>query len=651
MLAFTAIPLASTPPVEQLHPYTSVVVQNGSILLQTHNSQPIARLEECGQHVLRQLTMQSGIDVQYHCTVMGARGGKSRAKKTPPPSVELSAVLYGPESLSQDLADYLEECGLYLQDPRACDRNVVYINPQALAELEGVPLWTQEMRAVHDHETEIFQAPANVLADLENDEELVETIDPCALATPLFKHQRQALTFMHRRERGWAFYGPHYDIWQACSTANSAYGFTNTVSDEVVSEPPAQFRGGILADDMGLGKSLTCIALIASDKDSIDLTSPRKQSLVVVRAPLLETWETQLRRHVRPDALSWRRHHGRDKIKIAEELRPHDIVVTTYQTLLSEWRRNDCGHQPMYAHDWHRIILDEAHDIREGSRATARAIRALRATCRWTVTGTPIQNRLSDLASLYQFLRACPYDDPLVFQDHVRRLGRFGNEEALQRLRRLVCSIMLRRSIGTVELPRREDLLVRLDFSEAELALYNRVGTSTLRILDSASTGAVETQGKGNILTCINNLRQICNLGVHARVSVPSHDNQMSPAPQAWSGEVAQQAYNSLVTIGQAICASCGANQDTASSEVADQVGNALQPSLSSCSRLLCGPCRDSHGVDCTHSPQHAWYAVSSMSSATNNAVTPSSIESDDLPTKIKALASDLEMHTLEEKW
>lgn len=213
------------------------------------------------------------------------------------------------------------------------------------------------------HEIEHFKAPANVLADLESLEELVEADAPRALATPLFKHQRQALTFMHRRERGWAFCGPHCDIWQACNTAHHGYAYRNTVSDEVVADPPTQFRGGILADDMGLGKTLTCIALAASDQDRLNHASLRQQTLIVVRAPLIETWETQLRRHVKPYAMSWRRHHGKDKIKIADELKTHDIVVTTYQTLLSEWRRTSCGHQPMYAHDWHRIILDEAHDI------------------------------------------------------------------------------------------------------------------------------------------------------------------------------------------------------------------------------------------------------------------------------------------------
>lgn len=230
----------------------------------------------------------------------------------------------------------------------------------------------------------------------------------------------------------------------------------------------------------------------------------------------------------------------------------------------------------------------------------------------------------------------------------MRRFGYLSKHDAMERLRRLVCSIMLRRSIGTVKLPPREDLLVRLDFSEAELAFYDRIKTGTLEQLDSDSAQSPEVQGKANVLACINNLRQICNLGVHARVSV---DDQMLPVSRAWGDELAQQTYNSLVSSGQAICACCGANQDTASSEVADQVGNGSQPSLSSCFRLLCGPCRDIYGANCTHSPQHAWFAVSSLSSASRPPVTPVSIETDDLPTKIKTLASDLEVHTMEEKW
>lgn len=121
-------------------------------------------------------------------------------------------------------------------------------------------------------------------------------------------HQLQALTFMQRRERGWALQGLQSEIWRIQvlqpSSNVSRYGnepfprplsYINNVTDELQDTPPEQFRGGIIADEMGLGKTLTMIALIASDKDSANtdvamssyMDIELRTTLVVVRAPCM----------------------------------------------------------------------------------------------------------------------------------------------------------------------------------------------------------------------------------------------------------------------------------------------------------------------------------------------------------------------------
>lgn len=281
-----------------------------------------------------------------------------------------------------------------------------------------------------------------------------------------------------------------------------------------------------------------------------------------------------------------------------------------------------------------------AHDIREGSRVTAQAVRRVEANCRWAISGTPIQNCLNDLASLYQFLRVYPYDDPNTFREHVKGFARFEKNEAMRRLRALVCPIMLRRSIKTtVTLPERKDLVRRLDFSAAEQTLYNRVKDSTLSAISD------EESHQPNALVCINNLRQICNLGVHAQIKSDS------PGPNAWNAEVAQDAFNSLIAMGKAICSSCSANLESAAAEVADQTSDSTQPYLYSCLTLVCGRCREGLNTSCPHAPQHEAAPVTTLASSASAVDVLQATNSTELPTKVQSLLDDLEKSTIDEKW
>ncbi|KAK2024652.1 hypothetical protein LX32DRAFT_499515, partial [Colletotrichum zoysiae] len=108
-------------------------------------------------------------------------------------------------------------------------------------------------------------------------------------------------------------------------------------------------------------------------------------------------------------------HHG--KIRLQETSLPdfHDLILTTYATLANEWQSPNTT-SLIFSHKWHRLILDEAHEIRDTTTAKSRAVCGISASCRWVVTGTPIQNRLSDLFSLFQFLDLYPYDDKRMFE-------------------------------------------------------------------------------------------------------------------------------------------------------------------------------------------------------------------------------------------
>lgn len=275
-------------------------------------------------------------------------------------------------------------------------------------------------------------------------------------------------------------------------------------------------------------------------------------------------------------------------------------------------------------------------------------MRKLEANSRWALSGTPIQNSLLDIASLYQFLRVDPYTDCKMFKEHIRWLSTHRSNHGLAKIKRLIRCIMLRRSIATVSLPRRTDLICRLDFSPEEAEVYDRARLSTLERLDDAIDSKADAMPSLNVLPWINSLRMICNLGVRAKTPQAQREDHN------WDLRSAQEMFNSLVIAGAAICADCSVDLGAVATEVADQVsGVSAQPRLASCSHLVCGSCLERSGglrCPCRQLTAHTMLPVSTLSSALSvddDHVSASHM----IPTKIIALLQDLNEHIQVEKW
>ena len=175
-------------------------------------------------------------------------------------------------------------------------------------------------------------------------------------------------------------------------------------------------KGGILADDMGLGKTIQSIALLLTNPrpshlSSNSVTDKRalsanvgKTTLVVAPLALIKQWEAEIKNRVLDShELRVCVHHGPQRTKRFEDLKKYDVVITTYQILVSEHgsssNRENGPQAGCFGIHWYRVILDEAHTIKNRNAKAALACYALRAEYRWCLTGTPMQNVLARFRS------------------------------------------------------------------------------------------------------------------------------------------------------------------------------------------------------------------------------------------------------------
>jgi SNF2 family DNA or RNA helicase len=268
-------------------------------------------------------------------------------------------------------------------------------------------------------------------------------------------------------------------------------------------------KGGFLCDDMGLGKTIQSISLIlikpykehlAVEKNTI------KTTLVVAPLALIYQWANEIR-HKAP-GLSVLIYHGPNRGKFMDLFAEYDVVITTYSVVSIDHTKDNGVVQPV----WWRVILDEAHTIKNPKANLSKAAYALRSNRRWCLTGTPIQNSVEDLHSLIKFLQIGPYNNQSVWNEQIATPMLLGNREAaLQRLHVVLAGIMLRRTKAVLEepgafkLPQRNIHRRILSFSESEQMTYKKLEMQVVHTLldeDKNYTAA---------LVLLLRLRQVCD--------------------------------------------------------------------------------------------------------------------------------------------
>ncbi|KAG0289367.1 DNA repair protein rad16, partial [Linnemannia gamsii] len=164
-----------------------------------------------------------------------------------------------------------------------------------------------------------------------------------------------------------------------------------------------QFKGGILADEMGMGKTIQMISLL--------LAEPGKPNLIVAPTVAIVQWRNEIQEHA--PSLKVLIFHGSNRTESMSELMKQDVVLTTYSIIEAGYRKQKYGVRKkdvtvkedslLHRIKWHRIVLDEAHNIKERSCNTARSAFALQSDRKWSLSGTPMQNRVGELYSLIRF--------------------------------------------------------------------------------------------------------------------------------------------------------------------------------------------------------------------------------------------------------
>jgi SNF2 family DNA or RNA helicase len=336
--------------------------------------------------------------------------------------------------------------------------------------------------------------------------ELPETDRPATVKTPLLSHQKQTLSLWRKK----------------VSTRGVIY--EDIVSSHRQAEEPVQVYGGLLADVMGLGKTLEALSLVAStaveaeefgkakpdrsNQEEAGVKTNTKATLIICPTSTVQNWESQIKEHLDTATVTSYLYHGTGRTTNIFDLKNYDIVVSTYGTVASDARGNASILEQL---KWFRIILDEAHTIREPKAQQSQACYRLHAQRRWALTGTPIQNRLSDLGSLTRFLRLAPYHEAAAFNQHIASRASTTDDIFMDRLRLFVDSFALRRLRDKIDLPGRTEIVKTLEFTAKEKKTHDFFKEKAMIRLEQLMEAKERKVGAQlHMLKGITTLRLIC---------------------------------------------------------------------------------------------------------------------------------------------
>lgn len=351
----------------------------------------------------------------------------------------------------------------------------------------------------------------------------------------LFPYQKRGLAWMLDREKTIGEVDENdsetHPLWSEMHWPEGDPFWANLNSGELSLTRPTlalRSRGGILADEMGLGKTISTLALIHTAFGE----SKNHSTLVVAPMSLLSQWESEIHKAAKTskscgcfiyygNASSTSLRNSLAKFVFNANFE-RKIVITTYGMISSEHKQRLITKAGgLFNIEFDRIILDEAHTIKNRSTQTAKACFDLRGHRRWALTGTPVVNRLEDLYSLVRFIGIEPWNNFTFWRAFItdQFLKPETREKAMKTVQAVVAPVCLRRTKAMkdpetnrllVELPSKQVDIKRIMFTEDEKALYSHLYA---RVRESVQTKVMEgtaTAKYSAILTLLLRLRQVC---------------------------------------------------------------------------------------------------------------------------------------------
>ncbi|KAK3112289.1 DNA repair protein rad16 [Teratosphaeriaceae sp. CCFEE 6253] len=327
--------------------------------------------------------------------------------------------------------------------------------------------------------------------------------------------------------------------------------------DWMARQEKSHYKGGLLGDEMGMGKTIQAVSLIMSDY-------PQKQPTLVLVPPVaLMQWSTEIKDYT-DGKLNVLVYHGQNaKVKgmTVNQLKQFDVIMISYNSLESLHRKETKGWtrgedivkqaSPIHAIHFHRLILDEAHSIKSRTTGVAKACFALKGTYKWCLSGTPVQNRIGEFFSLLRFLEVRPFADYFckrcpcsilhwkLDEAHMcssckhtgmEHVSVFNQEllnpltqsedpedrsEAMSKLHMITARIMLRRMkkdyTSSMELPPKEVIVHNEFFGEIERDFSSSIMSNTVRQFDTYVAKGVMLNNYANIFGLIMQMRQVAN--------------------------------------------------------------------------------------------------------------------------------------------
>jgi DNA repair protein RAD5 len=405
-----------------------------------------------------------------------------------------------------------------------------------------------------------------------------EAAEPAdTFAMDLRHYQKQALHWMMSKEKDekdenreismhplWEEYTwpvKDFDDKEVVQIAGQEKFYINPYSGHLSLEFPVQEQnclGGILADEMGLGKTIEMMSLIHSHKSEIAMNLERStnarplsvdafprlllNSNTVERAPcttlvvapmsLLAQWHSEAENASKEGTLKSMIYYGSDKIANLKALcceanaaSAPNVIVTSYGVVLSEFNQvvakngDRAAHGGLFSLKYFRVILDEAHHIKNRSSKTAKACYEIAAEHRWALTGTPIVNRLEDLFSLVRFLKVEPWSNfsfwktfitlPFESKDFMR---------ALDVVQTVLEPLVLRRTKdmktpsgeALVPLPPKTVDIIEIELSKTEREVYDYIFTRAKKTFAANVEAGTVMKAYTSIFAQILRLRQAC---------------------------------------------------------------------------------------------------------------------------------------------